>query len=118
MGIEAAERSSATSARQGGAGTITVKMAPRIRKLWDQIPEPKWCIAMGACAISGNYFRDLYATVPGIDTMVPVDVYIPGCPPAADDVMAGLKRLQCFCRQRPNVAGVAAPLKELLVLVL
>jgi len=76
------------------AGTVTVKMAPRIRKLWDQIPEPKWCIAMGACAISGNYFRDLYATVPGIDTMIPVDVYIPGCPPAADDVMAGLKRLQ------------------------
>lgn len=76
------------------AGTITVKMAPRIKKLWEQMPEPKWCVAMGSCAISGDFYRNMYSVVPGIDTIVPVDVYIPGCPPAADDLMAGLKRLQ------------------------
>ena len=76
------------------AGTITVKMAPRVKKLWDQIPEPKWCIAMGSCAISGDFYRDIYSVVPGIDTIVPVDVYIPGCPPNPDQVMVGLKRLQ------------------------
>jgi NADH-quinone oxidoreductase subunit B len=76
------------------AGTITVKMAPRVKKLWEQMPEPKWCIAMGSCAISGDFYRDIYSVIPGIDTVVPVDVYIPGCPPNADQVMVGLKRLQ------------------------
>lgn len=76
------------------AGTITVKMAPRVKKLWEQMPEPKWCIAMGSCAISGDFYRDIYSVVPGIDTVVPVDVYIPGCPPNADQVLHGLQRLQ------------------------
>ncbi len=76
------------------AGTITVKMAPRVKKLWDQMPEPKWCVAMGSCAISGDFYRDLYPTVPGIDTVIPVDVYIPGCPPNPEAVMAGMLRLQ------------------------
>ena len=76
------------------AGTITVKMAPRVKKLWDQMPEPKWCIAMGSCAISGDFYRDIYSVVPGVDVIVPVDVYIPGCPPNPDQVMVGLKRLQ------------------------
>ena len=76
------------------AGTITVKMVPRVRRLWDQMPEPKWCIAMGSCAISGDFYRDIYSVVPGIDTVVPVDVYIPGCPPNSDQVMVGLERLQ------------------------
>ena len=76
------------------AGTITVKMAPRVKKLWDQMPEPKWCIAMGSCAISGDFYRDIYSVVPGIDTVVPVDVYIPGCPPNPDQVLYGLQRLQ------------------------
>ena len=58
------------------AGTITVKMAPRVLKLWDQMPEPKWCIAMGSCAISGDFYRDIYSVIPGIDTAIPVDVYI------------------------------------------
>ena len=62
------------------AGTITVKMAPRVKKLWDQMPEPKWCIAMGVCAISGDFYRNLYSVVPGIDTFLPVDVYVPGLP--------------------------------------
>lgn len=76
------------------AGTITVKMAPRVKRLWDQMPEPKWCIAMGSCAISGDFYRDIYSVIPGIDTVVPVDVYIPGCPPNPDQVLAGLRRLQ------------------------
>lgn len=76
------------------AGTITVKMAPRVKKLWDLMPEPKWCLAMGSCAISGDFYRDLYPTVPGIDTFMPVDVYVPGCPPNPEALMAGMLRLQ------------------------
>jgi NADH-quinone oxidoreductase subunit B len=76
------------------AGTITVKMAPRVKKLWDQMPEPKWAIAMGSCAICGDFYRDIYSVVPGVDVIIPVDVYIPGCPPNADQVMVGLQRLQ------------------------
>lgn len=76
------------------AGTITVKMAPRVKKLWDQMPEPKWAIAMGSCAICGDFYRDIYSVVPGVDVIVPIDVYIPGCPPNADQVMVGLQRLQ------------------------
>ena len=86
------------SPRQGDvmvvAGTITVKMAPRVKKLWDQMPEPKWCVAMGSCAISGDFYRDIYSVIPGIDTVVPVDVYVPGCPPNPEQLMAGLMRLQ------------------------
>ena len=76
------------------AGTITVKMAPRVKTLWEQMPEPKWCIAMGSCAISGDFYRNLYPVIPGIDTVLPVDVYIPGCPPNPEGLMHGLLRLQ------------------------
>ncbi len=76
------------------AGTITVKMAPRVKKLWDQMPEPKWAIAMGSCAISGDFYRDIYSVVPGVDTFMPIDVYVPGCPPNPDDLLMGMRRLQ------------------------
>jgi NADH-quinone oxidoreductase subunit B len=76
------------------AGTITVKMAPRVKRLWDQMPEPKYCVAMGSCAISGDFYRDIYSVIPGIDTAIPVDVYIPGCPPNPEALMAGMIRLR------------------------
>jgi NADH-quinone oxidoreductase subunit B len=82
------------------AGTITVKMAPRVKRLWDQMPEPKWCVAMGSCAISGDFYRDIYSVIPGIDTAIPVDVYIPGCPPNPEALMEGLLRLQTKIRLR------------------
>ncbi len=84
------------------AGTITVKMAPRVKKLWDQMPEPKWAIAMGSCAISGDFYRDIYSVVPGVDTFMPIDVYVPGCPPNPDQLFAGLRRLQEKIRAKRN----------------
>lgn len=76
------------------AGTITVKMAPRVKRLWDQMPEPKWAIAMGSCAISGDFYREIYSVVPGVDTFMPIDVYVPGCPPNPDGLLMGIRRLQ------------------------
>ena len=86
------------------AGTITTKMAPRVKKLWDQMPEPKWSLAMGSCAISGDFYRNLYSVVPGVDTFMPVDVYVPGCPPNPESLMGGMLRLKDLVQERRHGA--------------
>jgi NADH-quinone oxidoreductase subunit B len=92
------------------SGTVTYKMALAVKRVWDQMPEPKWCIAMGACASSGGMYRS-YAVLQGIDRLIPVDVYISGCPPRPEALIEGLLKLQ---RKIEGTDAVMEQKKELL----
>jgi NADH-quinone oxidoreductase subunit B len=97
------------SARQSDlmivAGTISKKMGPAVKRLYEQMPAPKWVIAMGNCAISGGPFmyEGQYAIVPGADLIIPVDVYIPGCPPRPEGLIEGILQLEEKITNRPRL---------------
>ena len=82
------------------AGTLTTKMAGPLVRLWEQMPEPKWCVAMGDCTCSGGRYKRSYSTVEGIDRVMPVDVYIPGCPPRPEGLIYGMMKLQQIVKDR------------------
>lgn len=86
------------------AGRVVMKMVPVMQRIWQQMPEPKWCISMGACASSGGVF-DTYAVVQGIDRFIPVDVYVPGCPPRPEQLIRAVLDLQQKVRRTGTVDG-------------
>ena len=86
------------------AGTLTNKMAPALRRVYDQMPEPRWVLSMGSCPNGGGYYHYSYAVVRGCDRVVPVDVYVPGCPPTAEALIYGLLQLQKKIRRTETIS--------------
>jgi NADH-quinone oxidoreductase subunit B len=86
------------------AGRVVMKMLPVLQRIWLQMPEPKWCISMGACASSGGVF-DTYAVVQGVDRFIPVDIYVPGCPPRPEQLLQSIVDLQGRIQKGGTIAG-------------
>ena len=90
------------------AGTLVNKMAPALRKVYDQMPEPRWVLSMGSCANGGGYYHYSYSVVRGCDRVVPVDVYVPGCPPTAEALLYGIIQLKEKVRSTDTIARQAS----------